>query len=87
MPEVTPVGDEKGKWTFWFRCEWLDLFSECYWYTLTLFRAEIENEVLLGNVNWTFGLLGFVAGGSYTYKETESLKALKEMVNSLREKE
>ena len=73
--DVRPLSDGESRWTFWHQIEWLDFFRKCNWYSLTLIELQIENEVCLGNINYSVGLLGFRAGGSYTY----NLTVMKEM--------
>jgi len=74
--DIRPLSDGESRWTFWYQTEWLDILrGSCNWYTLTLIELQIENEVCLGNINYSVGLLGFRAGGSYTY----NLEIMKEM--------
>ena len=80
--DIRPLSNGESRWTYWHEIQWLDFFRKGYgWYTLTLIEAEIENEVALGNWNWSFGFLGFRAGGSYTY----NLTVMKEMNNQVDE--
>lgn len=81
--ESRELPTRESRWTFWFRCDWLQLFKRCNWYNFCFIEASVENEVFMGNLNWTFGLLGFCAGGAYCYTKTEAMAEMQRRMEEM----
>ena len=86
MVDIREVPTKQHPWTFNFENQWNSLFNpkKFNWVDFTLFQADVENDKLMGNYNWTFGMLGFKFHGGYCYDpENPNLKEIDKMVDDL----
>lgn len=57
------------KWDFYWLEEWSQLWSSCNWYDITPIKIQFEFDRVMGDIEFTFMILGLGFHCSYIYNE------------------
>ena len=72
-------------WYFHFTEQWSALFQKCNWYDFTVIKLHVENDVIMGGIEFELFLLGLGIRVRYNHTRTPMVDELTKRMNEVME--